>query len=131
LDVGLSASEGGAWIAARMRANTDFVEAAPLCNIAPGAAIAVVIAETAVALFNADGKIFAVDDSCIRCGSSLAAGSLEGTKVTCSGCEWRYDIRSGCLCGLPALQIDTFEVKIVDSRVMIGKTLPWASHGNR
>jgi nitrite reductase/ring-hydroxylating ferredoxin subunit len=67
--------------------------------------------------------VFAVDDSCVRCGSSLAAGTLRGTIVLCSGCDWLYDITTGCVNGIPALQVDTFEVKIVGPTVMLGARL--------
>jgi len=107
---------------------TDFVEVCRLERIAPGSATVVSGQHGLIALFNADGQIFAVDDACVRCGSSLAAGTLNGTQVCCSGCDWRYDITTGCVNGIPALAIDTFVVRVVDSRVMISTTLNWISH---
>jgi nitrite reductase/ring-hydroxylating ferredoxin subunit len=109
---------------------TDFVEVSCLDRIAPGAATVVAGADGPIALFNVDGRVFAVDDSCVRCGSSLAAGALDGNHVSCPGCDWRYDVATGCVNGIPALQIDTFEVRVVDSRVMVATTHTWASHGN-
>jgi len=97
----------------------DFVDIARLDQVAPARGLAVPIANGVVALFNVNGRIFAVDDSCVRCGSSLAAGTLRGVDVTCSGCDWQYDVTTGCVNGIPALQIDTFEVKAVDSRIMV------------
>jgi 3-phenylpropionate/trans-cinnamate dioxygenase ferredoxin subunit len=82
----------------------------------------VTLGDTAVALFNVDGRIFAVEDTCVRCGSSLAPGALQGHDVTCPGCGWRYDVRTGCVIGVPALCIDTFKVEIVDSEVMVATT---------
>jgi 3-phenylpropionate/trans-cinnamate dioxygenase ferredoxin component len=74
---------------------------------------------TAIAVFNIDGSLFAVDDSCVRCGSSLAAGLLSGSQITCSKCDWRYDVTNGRVNGIPALRIDTFEVRTVGARVMV------------
>ncbi len=104
---------------------TDFVEVSRLERIGPGCGIVVTGEHGAIALFNSDGRIFAVDDACVRCGSSLAAGTLIETQVRCSGCDWRYDIMTGCVNGIPALKIDTFAVRVVDSRVMISTTLNW------
>lgn len=108
---------------------TDFVELSRLEGVVVGSAIVVPGAYGPIALFNADGQIFAVDDACVRCGSSLAAGTLQGTEVCCSGCDWRYDITNGCVNGIPALKIDTFAVRVVDSRVMVSTTRNWVSHG--
>jgi nitrite reductase/ring-hydroxylating ferredoxin subunit len=41
-------------------------------------------ADNAVAIFNVDGKLFAIDDWCLRCGASLASGALRGRRVICS-----------------------------------------------
>jgi len=105
-----------------------FVDIARLDHILAGAAIVVSVNGTAIAVFNIDGSLFAVDDSCVRCGSSLAAGLLSGSHVTCSKCEWRYDVTNGRVNGIPALRIDTFEVRTVGARVMVADTV--ASDGN-
>jgi len=110
-------------------AMTHFVEVSRLERIAPGRATVVAGEHGAIALFNAEGRIFAVDDTCVRCGSSLAAGTLTGTQICCPGCDWRYDVETGCVNGIPALKIDTFAVRVVDSRVMVSTTLNWIPHG--
>lgn len=111
----------------RMLTKPHFVEAAEQRDIVPGAAVVCAVGGTEIALFNVDGTIFAVENACVRCGSSLAAGRLAGAEVTCSGCDWLYDVTTGSVCGVPALTLDRFEVKIVDTHVMIGKSLLWPS----
>jgi nitrite reductase/ring-hydroxylating ferredoxin subunit/transposase len=100
----------------------SFVKITPLDRIPIGTASATRIGDTTVALFHLGGRVFAVEDACVRCGSSLAAGKLKGTVVTCSGCGWQYDVTTGCVEGIAALRIDTFEVKIVDSDVAVADT---------
>jgi hypothetical protein len=39
--------------------------------------------------------------------------------VICPDCDWSYDIVTGCLENVPALCTDVFDVRIVDSRVMV------------
>jgi len=102
---------------------TQFVEVARTDHIAAGAPLVVTVSETAVAVFNVEGRLFAIDNSCVRCGSSLAAGALGGREVTCSGCDWRYDVTNGQVNGVPALRIDTFEVRTVGARVMLANTV--------
>ena len=98
---------------------TELVKVARLKEVVPGKGTAVMIADDAVALFNVCGHLFAIDGACVRCGASLASGSLHDTDLACPGCGWHYDIGTGCVCGLPALRIDTFEVSVVDSHVLL------------
>lgn len=53
----------------------EFVEVAQLEQIAPGSSKLVYVGEKSIALFNVDGTIYAIDDSCLHQGSSLAQGS--------------------------------------------------------
>ena len=55
---------------------TKFVDVARLDHIIAGAAAVVTVGETAVALFDVNGRLYAVEDACMRCGSSIAAGLL-------------------------------------------------------
>ena len=82
-------------------------------------ALSVVVAGESVALFNIDGRLFALDDACILCGTSLAIGLIDGTSVLCAGCHWRYDVANGGVHGIPGLRSDTFEVAVVDAHVMV------------
>ena len=101
----------------------DFVEIERPVLAASGRGVRLTIAEhCAVALFNVDGQLFAVDDCCARCGTSLAEGALSGAILSCRGCDWRYDVRTGRVNDLPALRLDTFEVKIVASRILVATT---------
>jgi len=101
---------------------SHFEEVAPVQQLACGTAIVCDVDHTAVAVFNVDGRVFAVDDLCVRCGSSLASGRLVGGIVSCSGCDWQYDVETGRVNDVPALRIDTFEVKITHGRIMIATT---------
>ena len=49
----------------------DFVEAARLDQIPPGKGTCVKVGGKDVALFNVDGTIYALDDTCPHAGSSL------------------------------------------------------------
>jgi nitrite reductase/ring-hydroxylating ferredoxin subunit len=107
----------------RNRRMADYVEFMRPCRIMPGTGVRIAIAEHfAVALFEVGDRVCAIDDLCVRCGKSLAQGTLRGTIVSCCGCDWRYDITNGRVNDIPALRIDTFETKVVDSRILIATT---------
>jgi nitrite reductase (NADH) small subunit len=96
-----------------------FVEVRPQDQPDTDEATVVSINGAGVALFNLDGRIYAISDFCVRCGASLASGVVIGTDVSCRQCSWRYDIISGQMTELPELAIDRFEVRVNDAHVLV------------
>lgn len=96
-----------------------FVEAARLDQIPPGTGTVVKIADKAVALFNVDGNIYAIDDTCRHAGASLGAGKLNGKIVTCRAHGLRYDVTTGEVAGSPGFGVAAYSVKVVDGKIMI------------
>jgi nitrite reductase/ring-hydroxylating ferredoxin subunit len=97
---------------------SEFVEVTSVDKIG-GKGLVVTIDGNDIALFRSGTRVVAICDTCIRCGSSIAAGVFDSTYVTCSGCDWKYDVATGCVLGLPELWIDTFEVKVDGSTVSV------------
>jgi nitrite reductase/ring-hydroxylating ferredoxin subunit len=77
------------------------------------------IGDITIALFNADGTVYATDDSCLHAGSSLGAGELHGKFVKCRAHGWKYDVTTGCMLGIPGLGVTAHAVKVVDGRIMV------------
>ncbi len=98
---------------------SGFRPAARRERIAPEQAVVARVAGVAIALFDVDGRIVAIDDLCPRCGASLAGGRQEGGHVACGGCGWRYDLSTGAATGLPALRLDRFAVRIEGGEVLV------------
>ena len=97
----------------------DFVEAARLEQVAPGQSLFVYVGETGVALFNIDGTIYAINDTCLHQGSSLAQGRLNGKIVTCRAHGWKYDVTTGRLTFNPETGVASYPVELVDGRIMV------------
>ncbi len=98
----------------------DFIEAAQLVDIPLGTSKLVRIANKDVALFNVDGTIYAMDDSCAHAGSSLAAGELKGKMLRCRGHGMMYDVTNGFVDGVPGFGVRSYPVKIEAGKVLIG-----------
>jgi nitrite reductase/ring-hydroxylating ferredoxin subunit len=96
----------------------DFVEAAELDLIPPGTSRVVKIGATDVALFNVDGNIYAIADSCAHAGASLAAGKLAGKIVTCRAHGLRYDVTTGQVT-TGGFGVAAYPVKVLDGKVMV------------
>jgi nitrite reductase/ring-hydroxylating ferredoxin subunit len=82
---------------------TRFVTVAKTADIKPGELVAFEVEGVRIAVANADGRFFAIDDTCTHEQCSLAAeGTLEGTVVTC-GCHGaQFDVTTGAVLAPPA-----------------------------
>jgi 3-phenylpropionate/trans-cinnamate dioxygenase ferredoxin subunit len=63
--------------------------------VAPGAGRAFDVEGHSIAVFNLDGTLYAIDDSCPHQGSSLAMGKLEGCVVTCRSHGMKINVTGG------------------------------------
>jgi nitrite reductase/ring-hydroxylating ferredoxin subunit len=97
----------------------EFIEAAKVDELPPGSGTSVTVAGKDVALFNVDGTIYAMEDSCLHQASSLGMSELRGKVVTCRGHGWRYDVTTGQVLHVPDYGVDTYSVKVVDGRIMV------------
>jgi len=107
------------------RTTPVFVGVAWLEALPPGRAMTVAIGDMAIALFNVDDTIYAIDDACLHAGASLGSGQLDGKIVRCGGHGWKYDVTTGCVVGVPELRVATREVKVVDGRIMVAIESQW------
>jgi 3-phenylpropionate/trans-cinnamate dioxygenase ferredoxin subunit len=57
-----------------------------------------------IALFNVDGKYFAIDDVCTHDGGPLAEGDLKGCEIMCPRHGARFDVRTGEALSMPATE---------------------------
>jgi 3-phenylpropionate/trans-cinnamate dioxygenase ferredoxin subunit len=72
-------------------------------DVAVGHMRAYDVAGTMVNVVNADGHLYAFDDTCTHTGCSLAKGSLAGTTVTCDCHGSQFDVTSGAVIRGPAV----------------------------
>jgi 3-phenylpropionate/trans-cinnamate dioxygenase ferredoxin subunit len=76
-----------------------FIEIAHLDQIPPGSGSRFTPAGKGVAVFNVDGTIWAIDDTCPHAGGSLGMGKLDGAIVTCPVHGMKFDVATGCFAG--------------------------------
>lgn len=79
-----------------------FVRVGRVDAVASGEMRVFEVAGAAVNIANADGRLYAFDDTCTHAGCSLADGELEGTTVTCSCHGSQFDVTSGAVVRGPA-----------------------------
>jgi 3-phenylpropionate/trans-cinnamate dioxygenase ferredoxin subunit len=74
---------------------TQWIKIAEIGDVPLGAGRAFAIEGYSIAVFNVDGKLYAIDDSCPHQGSSLAMGRLEGYVVTCRSHGMKVNVSAG------------------------------------
>jgi 3-phenylpropionate/trans-cinnamate dioxygenase ferredoxin subunit len=78
---------------------------AKTADIKPGELVRREVEGLSIAIANADGRFFAVDDTCTHEECSLAdEGTLEGTVVTCACHGAQFDVTTGAVLAPPAFE---------------------------
>lgn len=73
-----------------------------------------------LAVFNVDGKFYAIDDACSHAGGSLAEGPVAGSVVTCPWHGATFDISTGAALSEPAYEcVKAYNVKVQDGNVFV------------
>ena len=91
-------------------------------DLPPGSVKLVQHGETAIAVFNADGEFFAIEDRCTHDDGTLAEGDFDADAcvVTCPRHGAEFDIRTGKALTLPAyIPVGTFDVEVEGGRVRL------------
>ena len=90
-----------------------------LDEIAPNRGRLVRAAAREIALFRADGKVFAVDDGCPHAGSSLAGGHFDGRIATCRAHGLRFHLATACMVGNPGLKVRSYPAQVLAGQVCV------------
>jgi len=91
----------------------------PLIELQPGEVVRVE-GDEAIAVFNVDGELFAVSDTCTHAEASLSEGWVEGTAVECPFHFARFCLRTGRALSLPATRaLRTYPVRVRDGIVWV------------
>jgi len=97
----------------------EFVKVANLSDLGPGSSMTVDANGKAVALFNVDGAVYALDNTCLHRGGPLGEGFLEGDVVACPWHMWEYNVRTGEKVGDPSLKVATYAVEVEGNDITV------------
>ena len=89
-------------------------------DVATGQIRAFDVAGMKVDVANADGHLYALEDTCTHRGCSLASGKLDGTTVTCPCHGSQFDVTSGAVIRGPATRpVRSRSVQIAGEDVLV------------
>lgn len=101
-----------------------FERVACIEDIPPGTSTVVKVHDKSIALFNIDGKFFAIYNTCPHEGGPLAEGHIKGFVVACPWHDLAFDIRNGQGTDGGGYCVGSYEVRIEGDEVWVGGRRP-------
>lgn len=92
---------------------------AAVSDVPPGTAKEVMADDQVLALFNVEGRFYALDGVCPHAGGPLGEGELRGTTITCPWHGWQFDVTTGENCLNRRMTHKTFPVKVEGNDVVV------------
>jgi nitrite reductase/ring-hydroxylating ferredoxin subunit len=80
-----------------------WIQVADAEEIPPGDKLRVTVAGVDIGLFNVDGTLYAIGDTCTHAEASLTEGEFYDTTVECPLHGSPFDVTTGRALGLPAM----------------------------
>ncbi|MEK6904136.1 MAG: nitrite reductase small subunit NirD [Nanoarchaeota archaeon] len=88
-------------------------------EIISGTGKVVEVNNKAIALFNVDGQIFAIDNTCVHRGGSLGEGMLDEKTVSCPLHYWQYNVETGKCLNVPTAKVNSYRVVVDNNNIMV------------
>ena len=89
-------------------------------EIPPGKSLVVQVDDKSIAIFNVDGKLFALYNLCPQEGGPLGEGRLKGCVVSCPWHDLAFDVRNGRATDGGGYCVGSYEVRIEGTDVLVG-----------
>jgi len=97
-----------------------FVRVCAIADVPPGTIKVYEIGDRQIAVCNANGDLYAVENVCTHDGGALDQGELIGFDAECPRHGARFDVRSGEVTQGPAfLPVDTFAVRVDGDEIQL------------
>ncbi len=99
---------------------SDWVDVAPVGELAPGQWQVVDVDEVMIAVFNIDGDYYAIEDVCTHDYECLTGGEVEGEVIICPRHGATFNIKTGEALSAPAYEpVATLPVRVHEGRVQV------------
>lgn len=98
----------------------EYTTVATTAEVSVGERIVVEVKDHYVAIFNVDGKYYAIEDVCTHDDGPLAEGELYGTVIECPRHGATFDITTGKVLSFPAIKdVPAYAVQVQGEDIQI------------
>ena len=99
----------------------DFFQIAPISELPSGERLFVDVGDISIVIFNIADNYYAIKDQCSHEDLEIGDGDLEGHDLSCPHHGAHFDVRTGKVLSLPAVNdIPAYPVRIRDGMIEIG-----------
>lgn len=97
-----------------------FVEVGRREDLKAGEGTIVFVETKRLALFEVEGELFCIKNSCPHAGGHLGRGRVQGCKVFCPRHDWAFDVQTGACETDPRYSVKRYAVKVENGAVFVG-----------
>ncbi|MEK6950584.1 MAG: Rieske (2Fe-2S) protein [Nanoarchaeota archaeon] len=97
----------------------SLTKAGTVSEVKPGQGKPILVNGKSIALFNVDGKFFALDNTCPHAGGPLGEGMLEQNTVVCPWHGWEFDVTSGNCLVPGGFQLKSYKVEVKGEEIWV------------
>jgi NAD(P)H-dependent nitrite reductase small subunit len=97
----------------------EFRKVASTDQIPHDEGLVVIVEDREIAIFQCNGKYFAIENSCPHRGGPIADGELEGEIISCPWHAWPFDLATGKCTINNSAQLETYKLKIEEGEILI------------
>jgi 3-phenylpropionate/trans-cinnamate dioxygenase ferredoxin subunit len=98
----------------------EFVKVAKTSDIPAGTVKSFIVENQLIAIFNLNNNYYALRDQCSHMDLPLSDGQLEDGVVVCAYHGAEFDIKTGDVLCMPAVEpVESFEVKVEDKQIYV------------
>ena len=98
---------------------SEIQEVCSVDDIPEGGSKVVDLSGKEVALFNINGEIHVINNSCPHRQGPLGEGELQGNVVTCPFHRWQFDVTTGQSVFPPGQQVACYKVEVRGDKVFV------------
>jgi nitrite reductase/ring-hydroxylating ferredoxin subunit len=100
---------------------SEFIKIASTSDLPAGRAIMVEVSGRTIAVFNVNGALYALDNTCMHRGGPLGEGFVDQNNLTvqCPWHGWVYSLASGASPMDSMAKVETFDVRVEGEDVKI------------
>ena len=98
----------------------DYQRVCRIRDIPPGTSKVFTVRERPIAVFNVEGRFYAIYNVCPHEGGPLGEGHVKGCVVTCPWHDLAFDLRNGQGTDGGGYCVGSYDVRVEDDEVFIG-----------